>query len=524
MSDPLENLASTVTANAYAALAPILTSLAQCLNENENALAALQAEGSYVEHISNALQCSLSNASFQLPAVPTPSATTTTSACPHSLRVDLPKFHGTLKESVWAFLSIIQDHLEASHIPKDDWAWDELVKELKAQYDSPTHADEIRGALHKIQFCSNVSDYILHFQNLEMQLDDKEMTFGDRRHYFSRPLPPDLGFHISNLNPHTMSDVYNISRNWAHHKRFAQAGHKTDRAGEQRPAKPVPPITFPSSSTAPSSTAMPVPMDLDSFEPQAKQPPTGPRSCLDMTKVRCYNCNKMGHYSKNCHLPRNPPHNPNGNNTSLNGQAKRNYLRSASQSMFHFGDPQPIRPHRACDAAQPYPPQTLLQELDKESHRHIRFTQKDVDKFLESCEPAKLNDRPLPPLDLHLLNLDDEASEGLPVYHTSVQGRCKFLGRKSKPVLMETILDTAAPDNYVRCSVAEAAHMDIFRLRVPKDVAGAGYTTTVAFAKFTLQIGDIKDTTLAYILEEDSGFRYDLLLGRNWMKRYQFKP
>ena len=41
MSDPLENLASTVTADAYAALAPILTSLAQRLNENENALAAL---------------------------------------------------------------------------------------------------------------------------------------------------------------------------------------------------------------------------------------------------------------------------------------------------------------------------------------------------------------------------------------------------------------------------------------------------------------------------------------------------
>lgn len=334
-----------------------------------------------------------------------------------------------------------------------------------------------------------------------MQLDDKEMTFGDRRHYFSRPLPPDLGFHISNLNPHTMSDVYDISRNWARHKRFAQAGHKTDRAGEQRPAKPVPPIVFPSSSTAPSSTAMPVPMDLDSFEPQAKQPPTGPRSRQDMTKVRCYNCNKMGHYSKNCRLPRNPPHNPNGNNASLNGQAKRNYPRSASQSMFHFGDPQPIRPHRARDAAQPYPPQTLLQKLDKESRRHIRFTQKDVDKFLESCEPAKLNDRPPPPLDLHLLNLDNEVSEGL-------------------PVLVETILDTAAPDNYVRRSVAEAAHMDIFRLRVPKDIAGAGYTTTVAFAKFTLQIGDIKDTTLAYILEEDSGFRYDLLLGRNSPKTH----
>ncbi|KAK0188831.1 hypothetical protein F5146DRAFT_1140376 [Armillaria mellea] len=191
--------------------------------------------------------------------------------------------------------------------------------------------------------------------------------------------------------------------------------------------------------------------------------------------------------------------------------------------MFHFGDPQPICPHCAHDATQPYPPQMLLQELNKESHCHIRFTQKDVDKFLESCKPAKLNDRPLPLLDLHLLNLDNEVSEGLPVYHASVQGHCKFLGRKGKPVLVETILDTAAPDNYVQHSVVEAAHMDIFQLRVPKDIASTGYTTTVAFAKFTLQIGDIKDTTLVYILE-DLGFRYDLLLGRNWMKHYQFKP
>ncbi|PBK85834.1 hypothetical protein ARMGADRAFT_1036015 [Armillaria gallica] len=160
----------------------------------------------------------------------------------------------------------------------------------------------------------------------------------------------------------------------------------------------------------------------------------------------------------------------------------------------------PTGPHSHQDMTK-----TLLQELNKESHCHIRFTHKDVDKFLESCEPAKLNDRPPPLLlDLHLLNLGDEVSEGLPVYHASVQECCKFLGKKAKPVLVDTILDMAAPDNY--------------------DVAGTDYTTTVAFAKLTLQIGDIKDTTLAYILEEDSGFRYDLLLRRNWMSCYQFRP
>ncbi|KAK0493389.1 hypothetical protein EDD18DRAFT_1108171 [Armillaria luteobubalina] len=284
MSDPLKNLASSVPADAYAALAPILTTLAQCLSKSEGTLAALQAEGAYADHISNALQYALSNASFQLPAAPTAPTTTTTNICPHSLHVDLPKFHGTLKESVRAFLSIIQDHLEASHIPKDDWG----------------------------------------VSNLEMQLDDKEMTFSDCHHYFTCPLPPDLGFHISNLNPHTMAKVYDITRNWACHKR---------------------------------------------------------------------------------------------NNGTLNGQAKYNYPCSASQSMFHFGDPQPIHPHHARNAAQPYPLPTLLQELSVEVNCHNNYTQKDVDKFLESC-----------------------------------------------------------------------------------------YTTMVAFAKFTLQIGTIKETNLAYILEVDSGF------------------
>ncbi|KAK0464803.1 hypothetical protein IW261DRAFT_1575174 [Armillaria novae-zelandiae] len=225
MSDPLENLASSAPADTYAALAPILTTLTQRLTENEL-------------------------------SPPATSATTTTNIHPQSLCVDLPKFHGTLKESVWAFLSIIQDHLKASHIPKDDWgvsvsallqdgaqiwylsrkwanrdcplAWDELVKELKMQYDSPTHANKICGTLHRIQYRGRVLDYILHFQNLEMQLDDKEMSFDDCRHYFTWPLPPDLGFHISNLNPCTMAEVYDITYNWACHKRFAQSSHKTD--------------------------------------------------------------------------------------------------------------------------------------------------------------------------------------------------------------------------------------------------------------------------------------------------------
>jgi hypothetical protein len=175
--------------------------------------------------------------------------------------------------------------------------------------------------------------------------------------------------------------------------------------------------------------------------------------------------------------------------------------------MFHFGDPQPIRPR---DSAQPYPRPSI--------------NTKEVDAFLKTCLPsdksAQLPEKPLALHALQALNLDDTESEGLPIYHATVYGR----NQKVKPIAVETIIDTAAADTYISRNIAMKCKADIFPLAVPREVVGAGQTITLAFAKFMLCIGNVKEITMAYVLEEDSGFRYDLLLGRNWMKKFNVLP
>jgi hypothetical protein len=180
--------------------------------------------------------------------------------------------------------------------------------------------------------------------------------------------------------------------------------------------------------------------------------------------------------------------------------------------MFHFGDPQPIRPR---DSAQPYPRPSI--------------NTKEVDAFLKTCllsdKSTQLPENLLALHTLQALSLDNTESEGLPVYNAIVYGRNRRATRREGPhIAAETIIDTAAADSYISRSIAEACQVEIFPLHVPRKVVGAGQTTTIAFAKFMLSIGNIKEITMAYVLEEDSGFRYDLLLRRNWMKRFNVLP
>ena len=49
---------------------------------------------------------------------------------------------------------------------------------------------------------------------------------------------------------------------------------------------------------------------------------------------------------------------------------------------------------------------------------------------------------------------------------------------------------------------------------------GAGRTLTNAFTAFTLRIGGLYTPCYAYVLEGASQFRYDLLLGHAWLKKF----
>lgn len=127
------------------------------------------------------------------------------------------------------------------------------------------------------------------------------------------------------------------------------------------------------------------------------------------------------------------------------------------------------------------------------------------------------------PLTSPLLNLDPESpsDDPLPIYDVYISrciNRCRrFLGSPCY-ITAKVIVDTGSGSSYISCKKAEI--MEI----TPREVHGAGKTVIYAFTKFMVRTGPIKEVTLAYILEEGSGFQYDLLLGRNWMRRYNAKP
>lgn len=88
---------------------------------------------------------------------------------------------------------------------------------------------------------------------------------------------------------------------------------------------------------------------------------------------------------------------------------------------------------------------------------------------------------------------------------------------------MKTILDTEAESNYVSAKKARETGARIFQITV-REIVGAGKTTTSAFAVSTVQIGGILTQCYAYVLNNTAKFRYDLLLGRAWLKKFDATP
>jgi hypothetical protein len=62
---------------------------------------------------------------------------------------------------------------------------------------------------------------------------------------------------------------------------------------------------------------------------------------------------------------------------------------------------------------------------------------------------------------------------------------------------------------------------EIFPIK-PREIVGTGRTVTKAIAKLVFRIGTIQFVTAAYVLEANSGFRYDILIGRRVMKTYNW--
>ncbi|KAJ3964115.1 hypothetical protein EV361DRAFT_980728, partial [Lentinula raphanica] len=336
-----------------------------------------------------------------------------------------------------------------------------------------------------------------------MQLAPTDMTFGDRKFNFFRSLPPDMCFHISNSNPASMSDVYEAARVYERYRRTSgnNHNHSHGRTSDPRLRRPNQPSSggVSSSSMYPSvndATSGAVPMDLDTFSHTAQN--------IDKMKMRCYNCNKLGHFSKDCRQPRK-------RRPMSAGLSKR-----PAQPMFHIADPDPLRPGRMYNST-PYP-QTHFNYSFPRTDIQKRTPQSEVDRFLGSVkvEPTE------PSLSMNAFALDMRSTPetSLPIYVATVSGRPSRPGKYIVVKEVDVIADTGARDNFIRSDVVQAINAEYFSINPPRDIAGAGRTVTYGFAKFTLKIGGVEEVISAYVLPKNSGFRYDLLLGRDFLARH----
>ncbi|GAA5938005.1 hypothetical protein JCM1841_002915 [Sporobolomyces salmonicolor] len=232
-----------------------------------------------------------------------------------SLKVELPTFRGLHNEDVSAWISLVEDQLDVQGVPvpartaavssllRDEartWylqmralnadhppAWDDFKTGLKQKYDSPYKADELHLKLDRLKY-RDMDDYLRKYQAIVSQLPETEMTLGDKRANFLKGLPADLAHKIRLDRPTTLDAMYTSARDWARIDRLGPSKRNNAPRPECGPRPPPAAVDTFGASSASTTDAM----DVDTLH------------TVEMAAVRCYNCNKLGHFSSDCREPR----------------------------------------------------------------------------------------------------------------------------------------------------------------------------------------------------------------------------
>ncbi|EIW62379.1 uncharacterized protein TRAVEDRAFT_27699 [Trametes versicolor FP-101664 SS1] len=195
--------------------------------------------------------------------------------------------------------------------------------------------------------------------------------------------------------------------------------------------------------------------------PARRTAPGGP------SRVRCYNCNKTGHYSRECRAPRKQR--PQGLHI-LDGEG----------------------------------------EGEGESEDERTGEDEGDEEYEEDMS------------ELNVLNLSDGpmSQHELPIYFVQIPSRREMYRAKLRRT--STIIDTGAARCYIKPSIVRALGLEEFPITT-RVIHGAGTTSTSALAKFKVKIGGVVRPMMAYVLDNDR-LRYELVIGQDWLKRHNAQP
>ncbi|PLW50198.1 hypothetical protein PCASD_01904 [Puccinia coronata f. sp. avenae] len=183
----------------------------------------------------------------------------------------------------------------ASEWGNEDIPWATFKKKITDQFNYAHHQYDVRLALHSLKY-TGADDFINKFKRLAMKLPQSKATDEDKKFLFTVNLPAHHREKILAAKCDTIDDMCLLLREMdrisksSHYKGSSgnfnyfsgfRNNHQNPGHQQHRRTSSTPNFHRSGSSAAP--------MDLDA---------------VDASKARCYNCNKIGHLSKDCPSPR----------------------------------------------------------------------------------------------------------------------------------------------------------------------------------------------------------------------------